>query len=83
MSDHTKDADALLEKLIYCDLRTSVGIDKAKKNIRMALLQQDKKTRHAVAEKVRKCLVVWRCVSCHHELIESPKKQNCLPEVRN
>lgn len=42
--------DRLLEKILYCDLRNNVGIDKAKKAIRLALREQDKDTRHACAE---------------------------------
>lgn len=40
----------VIEQLVYCDLRTTVGIDKARDIIRLALKNQDKDTRHACAE---------------------------------
>jgi len=42
--------DELYEELIYCDFRTSIGVDKAKKKIRLALKHQDRDTRHACAD---------------------------------
>lgn len=36
----TKKIDELLEEIIYCDLRTSVGVDKAKKAIRKSLREK-------------------------------------------
>ncbi len=50
----TEKIDKLLEQLIYCDFRTSIGVDKAKKAIRLALKKQDRDTRHACAEAVLK-----------------------------
>ncbi len=47
--------DKLLEQIIYCDLRTDAGVDKAKKAISMALKEQDRDTRHACAEAVLQC----------------------------
>ena len=46
--------DNLLEQIIYCDLRTSVGVDKAKKAIRLALKKQDGETRLACIDAVFK-----------------------------
>jgi len=37
MSDLQRKTDMLLEHLLYCDLRTNVGVDKAKIFIRQAL----------------------------------------------
>lgn len=47
--------DELLEQLLGCDLRTEIGIDKAKKLIRLALKEQDRDTRHACAEAILEC----------------------------
>lgn len=51
MKVHEK-TDKLLEELIYCDLRTSIGTDKAKQLIRCALKEQDRDTRLACAEAI-------------------------------
>ena len=48
----TDKVDALLETILYCDLRTNIGIDKAKKAIRLALKEQDRDSRHSAAEAV-------------------------------
>ena len=45
-------AEKLLEDLIYCDFRTEVGTDKARRLIRRALLAQDGETRQACAAAV-------------------------------
>lgn len=50
----TETVDKLFEQLLYCDLRTEIGVDKAKKAIRLAIKEQDKKTRHACAEAMLK-----------------------------
>lgn len=47
--------EELLEKLLYCDLRNSEGIDQARDYIRKALRAQDRDTRHVCAEAVLKC----------------------------
>jgi len=52
MNTATCKTDTLLEEIIYCDLRTEVGIDKAKTLIRRSLKEQDRDTRHACAEAV-------------------------------
>lgn len=52
MANIHKKVGSLLEELLYCDFRTSVGIDKAKDKIRVALKEQDRDTRHACAEAV-------------------------------
>ena len=39
--------DGLLEHLMHCDLRTSVGVDKARAVIRSVLREQDRDTKHA------------------------------------
>ena len=52
MKTLTDKVDALLEIILHCDLRTEIGIDKAKKAIRLALKEQDRDTRHSAAEAV-------------------------------
>ena len=42
--------ELLLEEIMYCDMRNSVGIDKARTHLRRALKGQDKITRHTCAE---------------------------------
>ena len=42
--------ELLLEQITYCDMRNSVGMDKARTQLRRALKEQDKITRHACAE---------------------------------
>lgn len=42
--------------------------------IEQTKVEQDKKTRHAISEEIRKCLVRWRCAACGHELIEMPEE---------
>ncbi len=60
-----KKTDNLLEELIYCDFRTSVGIDKGKRLIRKALRGQDRDTRHACAEAVEKTASIDLSVVCN------------------
>ena len=50
-----KKAEDLLDQLVYCDFRTSVGVDRAKVLLRRALKKQDRATRHACAEAVLQC----------------------------
>jgi hypothetical protein len=42
--------ELLLEEIMYCDMRNSVGLDKARTYLRRALKEQDKITRHACSE---------------------------------
>lgn len=55
MQDIKTKVDNLLVKIIFCDLRTEIGIDAAKKAIRLAIKEQDRDTRHACAEAVENC----------------------------
>jgi len=41
MPNITERTDELVEELIYCDLRNSIGLDKAKSIVRRALRRQD------------------------------------------
>jgi len=50
MKTLTEKVDALLNEIINLDLRTNIGIDKAKRAIRLALKEQDRDTRHSAAE---------------------------------
>ncbi len=53
MNVHDK-TKVLLDDLMNCDFRTSVGIEKATRIIRLGLKGQDRDTRHACAEEVIK-----------------------------
>ena len=46
----TNKVDNLLEQIIYCDLRTEIGIDKAKTLIRRALKKQFGDTKKGMIE---------------------------------
>ncbi len=62
--------DFLLNSLIYCDLRTSVGVERAKQLIRKSLREQDRDTRHACAEACLSCgnSCHEKCMNCHRGL---------------
>lgn len=48
--------DGLLNELLSCDFRTNVGVDKAKRLIRVAIKEQDRDTRHSCAEAISNSL---------------------------
>jgi hypothetical protein len=47
--------DKVMDTILYCDLRTDVGVDKAINSIRTAIKEQDRDTRHACAEAIAGC----------------------------
>lgn len=55
MKTTTERTDELLDELIYCDLRTSVGVHKAKTRIRRALYDHSNDTKTACSEAVSNC----------------------------
>jgi len=68
----------LLEKLIYCDFRTTVGTEQAKKHIRHALRIQDRDSRHACAEAVLNCRYVCETPAGNDAISPDDAHQACM-----
>lgn len=52
MKSAAEKTEFLIEHLVGIDMRTSIGIDKARKLIRIAIKEQGRDTRHACANAV-------------------------------
>ena len=54
VSNFDKRLNNLLDDLCGFDLRTSVGVDKARRSLRLAMKEQDRDTRHKVKLEMRR-----------------------------
>ena len=52
--------EKIIEELACCDMRTAIGVDKARNVIRLALKEQDRDTRHECADAVQNAIINCR-----------------------